>query len=104
MKVDLVRAPIVVGTLVAGALLAIAAFEALASSPRWDDHLINAIGVFAAGLVISFTLRLATGALRPEPGVSRRARLVRMAWLLALALLIFVAIQVAMFIDDMSFL
>jgi hypothetical protein len=104
MKVDLVRAPIVIGSLIAGALALMAVLALLVSSPRWDDHLLNAVGVLAVAAFLSLTLRLATGAFRRQPGAPRRARLISIAWLVALASLTFIAIQVAMFIDDMSFL
>lgn len=74
MKLNLVRAPIVVGSLMAGALVLIALVEAFRSSPRWDDHLLNAIGVLGAAVFVSFTLRLVTAAFRPEPGAPRRAK------------------------------
>jgi hypothetical protein len=104
MKLTLVRAPIVVGSLISGAFVLFAVLEILLASPRWDDHLINAVGVFAAGLFISFTLRLATAAFRPQPDAPKRAKLIQLVGLIAFVSLIVVAIKVAMFIDGMSFL
>ena len=104
MKLTLVRAPLVIGSLIAGTLVLVSLLAMLTSNPRWDDHLINAIGVFVGGLFLSFVLWLATAAFRPRPGASKRARFIRIAWFGALVLLIVIVIKVAMFIDDMSFL
>jgi hypothetical protein len=104
MKVRVVRAPLVIGTVVAGAMVVLAVLDLIRSSSRWDDRLIVAAGVFASGLALSFVLRLAAGALRPPGGASRRARFVRVAWLIAIAALLFAAVQIALFIDDISFL
>ena len=41
---------------------------------------------------------------RPEPGVPRRAKLNRIMWLVGFVLLIVIAISVAVFINDISFL
>lgn len=104
MKMNLVRAPIVVGSLIAGTLVLFALVEAFRSSPRWDDHLLNAIGVLGGAVFISVTLRLASAVFRPEPGVPRRTKLNRIMWLIAFGLLIVIAISVAVFINDISFL
>lgn len=103
MKVDLVRAPIVLGALVAGTLVLISALEMLTSNPRWDDHLLDAAGVLVGGLFLSFTLWLGTAAFRPRPGAPKRVRFIGIAGLVALVLLILIAVWVAMWIDDMSF-
>jgi hypothetical protein len=103
MKLTLVRAPIVIGSFVSGAFALFALLAIFASSPRWDDHLINAAGVFAAALVLSLALRLVTGVVRPPPTASRRARLVTVVSLAAFVALVSVACAVAIFIDGMSF-
>jgi hypothetical protein len=94
----------VIGSLVSGGFVFFALLSIFTSSPRWDDHLINAAGVFAAGLFVSFALRLATAALRPQAAASKRTRFVRLLWLVAFAALVFGVVKVAMFIDGMSFL
>ena len=104
MKIDIVRAPIAIGSLISGGLVLAAVLAVVTSSPRWDDHLINAVGVFSVGLFASLTLWLVTAALRPQPGAPRRTRFIRIAWLAVLAVSIFAAIKVALFIDGMRFL
>jgi hypothetical protein len=83
-------------------LLALVAL--LTGNPRWDDHLINAIGVFAAGMFISFAFRIAVNAFRPQPGASARAMVLNVFLRIALAAMGFIAIGIATFIDNMSFL
>ena len=104
LKMDLVGAPLVLGVLTASVLILLALLALVTSSPRWDDHLINAVGAFAAGLLITVILRLARAAFRPQPGAPRRSRFIAIACLLALVLLGVIALAIAMFIDSMSFL
>jgi hypothetical protein len=104
MKFTLIRAPVLIASLISGALILVSLLAVLTSSPRWDDHLINAIGVLIVGVFASLTLRLTTAAFRPQPGVSKRARFISIVWLIALVLLIVIAFTIAMFINSMSFL
>jgi hypothetical protein len=104
MKINLIRTPIVVGSLISGTLVIISLIEAFISNPRWDDHLLNAIGIFIGALFISFTLWLVTTVFRPQPNASQRSKFASIGWLLLFVLLIFVVFKIAMFIDNMSFL
>jgi hypothetical protein len=104
VKATLVRAPLVIGSSISGALVLLALVEALGSGPRWDDHLLNATGVLGGALLVSLTLWLVTAVFRPDPNVTQRVRRTRIAALIALVLLTLVAISVAVFINDMSFL
>ena len=104
MIVNLVRTPIVIGAVISGALVLLAVAALVTSSPRWDDHLINAIGVFIAGLFVSLTLALTIAAFRQQPGVSRRRRVINILLFVALAICLVIAGVVAWFINNMSFL
>jgi hypothetical protein len=104
MKLNPARASIVVGSLISGVLVLVSLVELLVSSPRWDDHLLNAIGVFFGALFIGFTLRLVTTVLRRRPDVSKRSRLASVVWLFLLMLFVLLIVRIAMFIDTMSFL
>jgi len=104
MKLTLVQAPIAIASLIAGTLVFVAVLALFTSSPRWDDHLINAVGVFVGGLFVSLVLWLATAAFRPQLGVPKRARLIRIVWLIALVLVIVLVIGVTIFINNFSFL
>jgi hypothetical protein len=102
--VSLVRAPAVIGSVIAGALVLWALLQAVTSNSRWDDSLLNAAGVFAGGLFVSLTLRLVTAVFRPKTGQSARARIVNLVWLVVFVLLVAVVVTLATFINDMSFL
>ena len=101
---SLVQAPIAFGSLIAGVLVLIALVEMVVSNPRWDDHLLNALGVLGVALFVGLTLHIAIAAFRPQPGTPRRARLIRIMWLVALVVLMVIVISVAIFINNMSFL
>jgi hypothetical protein len=94
----------VIGSLIAGALVQLALVALLTTSPRWDDHLINATSVLGGALLVSVVLWFATAAFRPRPGAARRATFISIMWIVALVLLIGVVISVAVFINNMSFL
>jgi hypothetical protein len=104
MKIDLVRAPLVIGSVIAGAFVIAALLALTTSSSRWDDHLINAAGIFAGALALTIVLRLGVGVVRPQPGASTRRRFIKALWLLALLLLGAIGVAIALFIDSMSFL
>jgi hypothetical protein len=104
MKINVVRAPMVIGSLIAGALVVIALVDMLMSDSRWDDHLLNAIGVLGGALFLSLTLKLTTAAFRPPPDLPRRAKVIRIVWLIAFVLVMCIVISVAIFINSMSFL
>jgi hypothetical protein len=75
MKNSLVWMPFQLGSLFGAILLGLSLIALVRSNSRWDDHLINAVGVFAAGLFVSFTAWLVVTAVRPQPGVSRQTRI-----------------------------
>jgi chromate transport protein ChrA len=104
MSSNLVRVPLVIGAVISGVLLMLSLVALITSNPRWDDHLINAVGVFAGAVCVSVVLRIAANAFRPQPGTSKRKRLVYIIWFVALVLFIVIAVQIALFIDNMSFL
>ena len=104
MSINLVRAPLVIGAVIAGPLLFLALAALITSNSRWDDHLINAMGVLLAALVVSVTLRLTINAFRPRPGAGTGTKVINILLFVALVLFVGVAAMVAWFLSDMSFL
>lgn len=81
MTINLLRAPLILGAVISGGLVLFAIAALVTSSPRWDDHLLNAIGVFIAGVFVSLTLGLTIVAFRvrglgDRPCHRRRGRVV----------------------------
>ena len=100
----IVRAVMVTGTVIAGVLLMLSLFALVTSNSRWDDHLINAIGVFAGAVLVSVTLRLVIDVFRPRPGVSTRRKVINILLFVALVFLVGMAATVLWLLRDMSFL
>ena len=104
MSINLVRAPLVIGAVIAGPLLFLALVALITSNSRWDDHLINAFGVLLTAVVVSVTLRLTINAFRPPPGAGRGTKVINILLFVALLLFIGIAVMIAVFINNMSFL
>ena len=104
MSSNLVRAPLIIGAVIAGPLLFLALVALITSNSRWDDHLINAIGVLLAALVVSVTLRLTINAFRPRPDAGRGTKAINILLFVALVLFAGAAALVAWSLSNMRFL
>ena len=104
MGISLIWAPLIIGVVISGVLLMFALMALVTSNSRWDDHLINAIGVFLAALFVSVTLRLTINAFRPRPGASKGTRVISILLLVTLVLFIGLAAMVAWVLSDVRFL
>ena len=104
MGISLVWAPLIIGVVISGVLLMLALMALVTSNSRWDDHLINAVGVFLAALIVSLTLRLTVNVFRPKPGASTQWRVINILLFVALVFFIGLAAMVAWMLSDVSFL
>lgn len=102
MKLDVVRTPLLVGSVVGGVLILLALLAILTGSTRWDDHLINAAGVFAGCALISLVFHLVIGAFRPPADATKRARIVKFVLLLALMTVGLLVFLIAWALANMS--